>query len=171
MALCIIDMQEGFLGHQRKELRLASACEVINHTAALLREGGHPVIHIRDVESAEERGPEALAVVPEIRVEAGDLHLDKMHSNAFWETQLEELLREHEAGLVIVCGFAAEHCVLFTYQGAVERGWRAAVLQQGILSEHEQAVQDTYRYRHTISYPVIEFMMEPSRHERKSGPA
>ncbi|AFH63909.1 cysteine hydrolase family protein [Paenibacillus caseinilyticus] len=171
LALCIIDMQEGFVGHLRKGPYLNRACEVIHHTAGLLRAGGHPVIHIRDVEEAESWSPEALAVIPEIRVEEGDFHLEKTHSNAFWETRLAELLQEQEAGLVIVCGFAAEHCVLFTYQGALERGWRAAVLQHGLLSDHTEAVTDTYRFRHTVAYPVIEYILEQAAPERNSDPA
>ncbi|MCZ8521230.1 MULTISPECIES: cysteine hydrolase family protein [Paenibacillus] len=160
LALCIIDMQEGFLGHRRSEPGMASVCEVINHTAGLLRAQGHPVIHIRDVEAADEWTSGDLAILPDIDVREEDLHLEKSHSNAFWETELEAVLRESGAGFVIVCGFAAEHCVLFTYQGAVERGWRAAILQGGILSEHRETVHGTYLLRHIVSYPVVEHIME-----------
>jgi hypothetical protein len=60
--------------------------------------------------------------------------------------------------LVIISGFAAEHCVLFTYNGAIERGLKPVILQQGILSKYADVITSTYRDRNLISYPVIEYL-------------
>jgi nicotinamidase-related amidase len=84
----------------------------------------------------------------------------KEFSNAFWKTDLEQLLRENGVEFVIVAGFAAEQCVTFTINGAIERGFQAAVLQKGVLSTQPEAIPSIYRDRHMISYPVIEFLME-----------
>ncbi|HEY2494346.1 MAG TPA: cysteine hydrolase, partial [Paenibacillus sp.] len=59
---------------------------------------------------------------------------------------------------VIIAGFAAEHCVLFTYNGAIERGFKPVILQQGILSTQSDVIISTYRERNMISYPVIEYL-------------
>ncbi|MNV18044.1 Isochorismatase family protein [compost metagenome] len=73
---------------------------------------------------------------------------------------MEQLLREHGVEFIIVAGFAAEHCVTFTINGAQERGFQAALLQKAILSTRPDAITSIYRDRHMISYPVIEFLME-----------
>jgi nicotinamidase-related amidase len=158
LALLIIDMQKLFIDPGRSRMDVERACEHINHVAGLLRRGGHTVVHVRDVEEAE-AGEERLGFIPEVRVEPSDLHVEKVYSNAFWQTGLEALLREAGADLVIVSGYAAQHCVLATYNGAAERGFKPVMLQRGILSEYEDAIAASYRDRNFISYPVVETMV------------
>lgn len=90
----------------------------------------------------------------------GNLGIRKRRSNAFWDTGLEEILRRNSVKLVIVSGFAAENCVLFTYNGAVERDFKEAILHNGIVGERSSPVFDIYRDRNIISYPVTEFPAE-----------
>ncbi|SEG71985.1 cysteine hydrolase family protein [Paenibacillus sp. UNC499MF] len=159
IALLIVDMQIEFLQDQP----VAAASEYINHTAQILRSGGHQVIHIQDVEGAEDEEdavPERLRFIPEIVVEQDDLVVKKTFSNAFWQTDLERILLDREIGLVVVAGFDAGNCVLFTYNGAIERGFKTAILHRGIMSSREDLVLLTYRDRHVVSYPVIEFMVQ-----------
>lgn len=154
LALLIVDMQKLFIDPYRDRMDVNRACEHINYVAGMLREAGHPVIRIRDVEE-KDAGEERLAEIPEIVAASSDLQVEKVHSNAFWETNLEAILREHAPDLVIVSGYAAQYCVLATYNGAAERGFRAVLLQGGILSEHADAVAAAYRDRNLISHPVI----------------
>lgn len=159
IGLLIIDMQKNLLEGQLEQRDIDSASEYINHVANLLRLNHHHVIHIKDVEGSEETSSEMLEFVPEITVEPDDIQMTKEYSNAFWKTELEMVLREKEIGLVVVAGFAAEHCVLFTYNGAIERGFKTAILHKGILSTQNEAIHNTYSERHMISYPVIEFLL------------
>ncbi|MFS0838800.1 cysteine hydrolase family protein [Paenibacillus sp. 1P03SA] len=156
IALLIVDMQIEFLRDQP----VAAASEYINHTAHILRSGGHQVIHIQDVEGAETEVPEQLQFIPENAVEQDDLIVKKTFSNAFWQTDLEQILLDRQIGLVVVAGYDAGNCVLFTYNGAIERGFKTAILHRGIMSAKEDLVLLTYRDRHVISYPVIEFMVQ-----------
>lgn len=161
IGLLVIDMQKIFLQDQMKKLNVNKACEYINYVADLIREKDHYVIHIQDVEGADELAdPELLNFIPEIHVNERDIRITKESSNAFWNTELEQTLLNHDIGLVVVAGFAAEHCVLFTYNGAIERGFKTVMLQNGILSENQDVIAATYRDRHMISYPVIKFMVE-----------
>ncbi|MFD2611484.1 cysteine hydrolase family protein [Paenibacillus gansuensis] len=156
IALLIVDMQKFFL----QERPVASACEYINHVAQTLRSSGNLVVHIQDVEDAEAVGPELLEFIPEIQVEKDDLIVKKTFSNAFWKTELEQILLDREVGLVVVAGFDAGNCVLFTYNGAIERGFKPAMLHRGILSANEELIAITYRDRHVISYQTIDFMVQ-----------
>lgn len=154
-------MQNLFLQDQMEKLNVGEACEYINHVSGLIREKDHVVIHIQDMEGAnEDLDPDTRNVISEITVAPTDILLEKEFSNAFWKTDLEQLLRDQDVEFVIVAGFAAEHCVNFTANGAVERGFQAAILQKGILSTKPDAITATYRDRHIISYPVIELLLE-----------
>ncbi len=156
----IVDMQKGFLQNQREKLNVESACEHINYVANLLRSKNHVVIHIQDVEGAEDINSELLEIIPDIKIEPNDIRITKEASNAFWNTELEQILLNHEVGLVIVAGFAAEHCVLFTYNGAKERGFKTVMLQNGIISTKNDVINITYRDRNIISYPIIEYIVK-----------
>lgn len=159
LALLIIDMQKLFLNDRVEKQAIDQACEYINYVADLLRAKNHPVIHVQDIEALEEVGGEALEFIPEIKIEPNDYKITKLYSNAFWNTELDSILKKEEVGFVVVSGFAAEHCVLFTYNGAIERGYKTAILQRGILSTQRDIIPQTYRDRNLISYPVIEFML------------
>ncbi|WP_123041487.1 cysteine hydrolase family protein [Cohnella candidum] len=160
IALVIVDMQKHFLQDRMKEFKVPRACVYINYVAELLRSKDHIVVHVQDVEGADESGMEAIGFIPEIEIFPGDLHVKKEQANAFWKTDLERLLQEKEVNLVIVAGFAAEQCVLFTYNGALERGFKAVMLQNGIISSREDIIQATYRDRDLISDPAIAALVE-----------
>lgn len=154
-ALLIIDLQEGHIPGPRKRGEVEEVCMYINYVSGLFRDAGKPVVVIQDIEVEGGIDSEDFAVIPEIELTGGELILHKEWSNAFWKTNLEDILRQEGVDFVIVCGFAAEHCVTFTYNGAKERGFGAAYLQNGLLGEHPNAVQAVTEVRPLISYPVI----------------
>jgi nicotinamidase-related amidase len=160
IGLLIIDMQKVFLNDFNDTLELNKACEHINYVANLLRNKQQRVIHIQDVEGAADTNAELLKIISEIHVDTNDICIEKQSSNSFWQTNLEKILREHEVEMVIVAGFSAEHCVLFTYNGAIERGFKTVMLQNGILSAYKDVIAATYRDRNVISYPVIELLLK-----------
>ncbi len=154
----IIDMQKKILKEQNEVMNVEEACEYINYVAELIREKNNVVIHIQDIEGASDINDDSLAIIPEIKVDQHDICIKKVHSNAFWETELEQVLHDQGISLVIIAGFAAEHCVLFTYNGAMERGFKPVILQNGILSTKSDVITQTYRDRNIISYSAIPFI-------------
>ena len=157
-ALLVVDLQNQFAHSFARIESFDSVIEHIEHVAGLMRQAGQPVVFIKDIESVPEDS-EGAAVIPSLQVEPTDLQVSKVHSNAFWRTELEAELRKRDVGLVVVSGFSTEHCVLFTYEGARERGFRAALLQNGIASEDPEATGAALRQRHLVSYPVLEFVL------------
>lgn len=154
-ALLIIDLQEGHISGPRRRGEVGIACEYINHVSGMFREAGMPIVVIQDIEVDGGIESEDFAVIPEIELTGGELILHKEWPNSFWMTNLEETLRQEGVDFVIVCGFAAEHCVTFTYNGAKERGFGAAYLQNGLLGQHPDAVRAVTDVRPLISYPVL----------------
>lgn len=159
IGLLIIDLQEVHVSEvEQKEID--RACEYINFVSGLLRAKGHAVIHIQDIEGMEPSEEAKFAIIPGVEVQETDFNVKKEYSNAFWKTDLEKLVREQDIDLLILSGYAAEHCVLFTYNGAAERGIKAVLLQNGILSSHKDVITAAYRDRNLISYPVIQALLQ-----------
>jgi nicotinamidase-related amidase len=159
-ALLIIDMQNALREETRCKDEFGEAVEYINATAALFRKKGLPVVLVQDTEIAEGPGSAGFEVVPAIERGAADIVVHKEYSNAFWKTDLENILREKGVEFVVCSGFAAEHCVLFTYNGAVERGFKAAVLQRGIAGYDAGRIRDTQLVRPAISYQALKYFIE-----------
>ncbi|MGZ9586593.1 cysteine hydrolase family protein [Paenibacillus marinisediminis] len=154
----IIDMQTVHLQGLEKKI-IDRACEYINHVSDMLRSKDHIVIHIQDTEGMTESDRDSFNTIPEIQIKDKDLILTKENSNAFWKTELEQILLNQGVEFIIISGFAAEHCVLFTHNGAIERGFTSVILQNGILSTHSDVITSTYRDRNLISYPVFKYLL------------
>ncbi|TLS52310.1 isochorismatase family protein [Paenibacillus antri] len=160
VAMLIIDMQVGFIGDEKRKDDVRVASEYINYSANLLRRSGHIVVHVQDEDVEGGRESSNYEIVPSIERASGDLYVNKKWSNSFWNTELESMLKERGVRYVIVSGFAAEHCVLFTYNGASERGFSPAVLQRGVIGEREGSAETLQRDRAVISHNVIGWLTE-----------
>lgn len=157
IALLIIDVQEAFIGHRRSEQQFSDTFEYIHATADLFRSAEKPVIIIRDTSEGD---GENYKNVKELQTCDTDIEILKMKNNAFWETTLESTLKAHEVDFLVLCGSAAEFCVLATYNGAIERGFGAAMLQNGIFANHDEGLLDLFKNRALISYQVVSYMLK-----------
>ncbi|MCR2804123.1 cysteine hydrolase family protein [Paenibacillus soyae] len=153
----IIDMQSVHLQDVEKK-NIKRACEYINYVADMLRSKDQVVLHVQDIEGMTDSNKDEFNILPEIQIDEKDVFLTKESSNSFWKTDLEQLLNDQGVDFLVIAGNAAEHCVLFTYNGALERGFNTVILQNGILSRHPEAVVSTYRDRNIISHPAIKYM-------------
>ena len=158
LALLVVDMQKCFLSEYSDTDAVQQCCEYIDYVAGTLREAGHTIIHVKDVEEAERLAPQDLAFTDQITVAESDLQIQKVHSNAFWQTGLDKIIKDREIDLTIICGQAAEHCVLATYIGAWERGHRAVILQHGVISQKPDRVTSLHEDRHVIANPVVQLL-------------
>ncbi|MDF2547689.1 MAG: isochorismatase hydrolase [Anaerosolibacter sp.] len=157
IGLLIIDVQKAFIGHRKGEKEYHNTFEYINETATLFRKAGKSVIIVRDIEGGND---DTYQNVEELIVEDSDIEVLKEFSNSFWKTNLETILKEKNVDFVVLCGNAAEYCVLATYNGAIERGFGAAMLQHGIFANHTNGLVDIYNNRALISYEVISYMLD-----------
>lgn len=155
IALLIVDMQKCYAEEFSGEQATRDACEHINYVATLLRNAGHHVIHIHDLEMEGEVPADDLLSIDRITVEEADLRVTKHHSNAFWQTELDRIVRDAGFDLLLISGFAAEQCVVFTYNGAVERGYNAAILKDGVVEHKPGRADALYLDRQVVSYGVI----------------
>jgi nicotinamidase-related amidase len=107
---------------------------------------------IRDLEEGD--GDE-YQVVKDLVVHETDIKIEKYHNNSFWKTSLEDDLKEKGSDTVVLCGNALEFCVTATYFGALERGFKVLLLQQGLFALEQKSLDILYTTRPLISYTAL----------------
>lgn len=158
-ALLIVDMQINCKESTSCKASFERAVEYINEVSEYFRERNLPVVIIKDIEAGGP-GTDGFECVDELIVSQGDFKVGKSYCNAFWETELDDMLKDEGVDAVIVCGFAAEHCLLFTYNGARERGYKSFLLQNGIAGFDHEEIKRIQLLRPVISYDALEYFLK-----------
>ena len=136
-ALLIIDVQEAYVGNRRDDAQYQRILSNINAAAVMFRQAHCPVIIVRDLSDGND---ERFDTVRELIAEPSDFEILKVHNNSFWKTDLDRLLRSQGVDWVLLSGSAAEFCVTATYFGALENGYTAHLLKDGILAETREGL-------------------------------
>jgi nicotinamidase-related amidase len=164
-ALLVVDMQNEFFAERpAARASLVSAVEYINAAIQLFRRISAPVVIVHDIDEPDRvPGREGFDLHPSIQAEPGDPRVHKRHGNAFWQTDLDDLLRARSADVVIVSGFCAEQCVLDTFRGASERDYSPALLRGGLASPNADRIRFVEDICEVVSYGALEgFLGKPS---------
>ena len=160
IALLVLDLQKQFFRIPKCRPFLDDALEYVNETIKLFRKANLPIIFIQDEEAGDGPGSEDYELYDKLLKEDTDTYISKLYSNAFWKTDLEAKLKQLNVDFLMICGFAAGHCVNFTYNGARERGFSACILQHGIAGFSKTAINFVTTNNPLISYEVLEYLMK-----------
>ncbi|MHC1747308.1 MAG: cysteine hydrolase family protein [Cellulosilyticaceae bacterium] len=160
LAFLIIDMQKGCRELCKCQREFDDSVEYINEVAKLFRKNGLPVVRILDVEVGTGPGSSEFEFVDSIVTDDDDIIIHKEHNNAFFKTELHDKLQELEVEFVVISGFAAEYCVLFSYNGAKEMGYRVSLLQNGIAGVEYEEVKKMQLIRPVVSMDVLEYFLK-----------
>jgi nicotinamidase-related amidase len=160
IAMLIIDMQKGCLEMGQARETMLEAVDYINEVSGYFRKAGKPVVVIQDMTVDQGPGSPGYEVIDDLVVDETDILVAKTHNNSFYETQLENILHDLGVEFLVVSGFAAEYCVLFSLNGAKERGFGAALLQHGIAGVSKDRVLDTLLIRPVVSYETVAYMLK-----------
>lgn len=153
-AVIVIDMQNAFIrdeGSMRKlglnNDLLKPTVEPVARIVAAARRAGRPVIFtrlvtrpdykdagLRKVRYADAQRIGSLAqgtwdaeIIDELRPEPQDYVVDKPRHSAFYNTNLEVILRGEGVDTLVVCGVTTEICVEATIRDAYARDYRIVV--------------------------------------------
>ncbi|MGV8984471.1 cysteine hydrolase family protein [Clostridium sp.] len=159
VALLVIDMQRNCKEATSCKSSFKKAVEYINEISEYFRVKNQSVVIIQDLEAG---GPETegFKSVEELVISDNDILVHKTYSNAFWKTELDTILKSEGVDCIVISGFAAEHCVLFTYNGAIERGYNTFLLQNGIAGFDDDEIKRIQSLRSVVSYGALEYFLK-----------
>jgi nicotinamidase-related amidase len=136
-ALLVIDIQNAYFKPGSAETQsLDHALGNINAAIDLFRGKQLPVICIQQVDEEQQivPGQEAFEAPDRLHILPADLHIHKIHGNAFTRTPLKESLARLGIDTLVITGYCAEYCVLSTYRGAKEHALQPIMLRDALIS-------------------------------------
>lgn len=157
-AFLIIDVQKGYIENPDFRKTILPSVNYINAVSGFFRKQKLPVIVVQHI-GGYNPGDEGFEVADEIKTQKSDISIHKTFSNSFWETDLEKILKELEVDTLILSGFAASFCVLATFNGAIERGFKPFILQHGIGGKNQASVDLLHELRSVISYDAVRLLI------------
>lgn len=105
--LLVMDMQKGFSdAYNFNEL-----VEKINQRIKEYQDAGAPVIFIQHTEKGLLPGSKEWQLADELRSTPEDMSVQKTHLNAFYKTELNDLLTDNDLNQLEICGLQTEYCV------------------------------------------------------------
>jgi nicotinamidase-related amidase len=124
-ALLVIDVQNGVvLNAFEKDAVVVQ----INKAIDSARANDLPVIWVQHSEEEMPIGSDYWQIIPELVPEDHDALIEKIHGSSFVETDLAEILQEHDISHLYVTGAQSENCVHATTVDALKRGYRVSLV-------------------------------------------
>lgn len=133
VVLLVIDMQVG-LFRTVSRYDADGTIRRINALSGAVRTSGGAVIfiqHDEDQGDLLEPGSQDWEIVSALEREANDLLVRKRACDAFYETDLQDILNEHNAKPLILTGCATDFCVDTTVRAAAGRDFEVIVAEDG----------------------------------------
>jgi nicotinamidase-related amidase len=134
-ALLVVDPQNDFFGADNPNLvEFQRVLPTINSAVAFFEKQGWLVVFIQHTSSKKKPGTHSWEIYEGFNGVEESSKISKKYPNSFWKTQLHSLLKSKQIDFVVVAGFCSEYCVLSTFRGAYERGYKGIILRDGIAS-------------------------------------
>ena len=124
-ALLVIDVQNGVV---QNAFERDAVVVQINRAIDSAREKNLPVIWVQHSEDEMPIGSHYWEIIPELTPEPHDGRIDKVHGSSFQETDLADVLKEHDISHLYITGAQSENCVNATTVDALERGYHVSLV-------------------------------------------
>jgi nicotinamidase-related amidase len=134
--LVVVDMQNGVFETPRIERERCVA--QINQ---LIR-AADGVIFIQHKEAGGlEEGSDGFALLPELEQPAGARYVTKTACDAFYKTELEQVLQDNGTTAFVICGCATDYCVDTTIKNGASRGYAITVAEDAHTTANRAAAE------------------------------
>jgi len=166
-AILIIDVQIGLVTGAYKELTVIKA---INRSISKVRANLGIVVFIQHCHSNYEplmKGNTEWGLHPDLSKLHKDLVIEKETSDAFYETQLDKLLKENDIEHLFVTGLQTEFCVDTTCRAALSRGYSITLVSDGHTTGDSHLPAETIIDHHNkilanLAYPKVKIHVKTS---------
>ena len=161
-AALIIDMQEDFFAHERLSQRRTILTQRVNELVGICREGGVPVVWVKqefapdlsdamlEAKKAGIRvviaGTPGAAILSQLDYRPSDHLVVKKRYSAFFGTNLDELLTRIKPTQLIVAGINTHACVRTAVIDAYQRDYEVILARECIESYDAEHHDVSWRY-------------------------
>ena len=171
-ALVVLDMQEDFLGEMAKmpinKEQIPAITAVVNSLIDEFERNGQPIIYIKSEfpkiaignrirHNAAIVGSQGTNIYSKIRI-SGNVIFSKKTPDAFSNLEFERYLAANQVNQLVITGVYADHCVLTTTLGALDRKYRVKFVKNGVGSSSEEAVNKACEKVKKKGAEVIEYL-------------
>jgi len=152
-ALLVIDVQKALVTGAYREHEFIEAAQT---AIKRVRERSGVVVFIQHCHSSFEpmkKGNPGWQLHDALRPEDGDVFVEKEASDSFYNTQLDDQLRQRGVDHLVVTGLQTEYCVDATCRSALSRGYRVTLVSNGHTTGESllSAAQIVAHHNHVLS--------------------
>lgn len=162
-ALLVIDMLNDFI-NEDGALPVKGAKKIIpeiNRIIKKFRERGEPVIFICDAHDEDDKefkiwpkhavkGSEGAQVVKELDKRSNDIVVEKKTYSAFFNTELDRILKERGIDTIALTGVLTDICVLHTAADAAMRGYNVVVYGNAVATVDQETQKFALKHMKTV---------------------
>jgi nicotinamidase-related amidase len=155
-ALLVIDVQQGLCEGEHGAFESQQVIARINKVSQKARAAGAVVIFVQHESTSGylEFGTASWQLAHGLHVEATDLRIRKTTPDSFHRTELEDVLKQHAVGNLVVCGMHTEYCVDTTTRRALALGYPVVLVEDAHTTEGTEqlsAAQIIRHHNHTLT--------------------
>jgi nicotinamidase-related amidase len=163
-ALLVVDMQKFFF-EENPEIDQRSLVANCQEAISISRQARMPIIHIVTVYRQDRadwpapwrakkdawcsnlvEGNELSKTVDGIDIQPEDLVVVKKRFSAFYNTNLDDLLRSRNRNHLYSIGYAANVCIRFTLADAFNRDYGVSIIEEGVESSPHESKERSIQY-------------------------
>jgi nicotinamidase-related amidase len=169
--LLVIDMQAGLFVPESRRHDADGVVDRINDLARAVRRAGGVVVFVQHDGPAGdpfEPGTEGWRILPSLEHGARDIVVHKTACDAFYRTELAEVLDQHRVSRLIVTGCATDFCVDTTIRAAASRDYEVVVAEDGHTTADRPHVDAVSVIRHhnwvweNLIHPSVAVTVRPA---------
>ena len=167
MALLVIDIQEGTTGTVSITDGLIDQSEnfirEVNGVIEDMYEAGYPIIYVQTevvnpllnvLNSTLKRGSEGFELDSRLLIKPG-YTVVKRKNDAFYNTELDQILQEEGIGKLMLAGLDAMQCVWSTALAAQRRGYYISLVENATISETPEMKETALRMMKTFGMEIV----------------
>jgi nicotinamidase-related amidase len=135
-ALLVVDVQNGVVaGAHERDSVVANVADLVDRA----RREQIPVVWVQHSDDELTPGSDQWQIVPELKPDDTEPHIEKNYGDSFEATNLESVLSDLAVGRLVVVGAQTDACIRSTLHGAFVRGYDATLVSDAHTTEDQSA--------------------------------